>query len=121
MEAAAKLGISVTIKQVGSDSTVGTSATVSSLERTNEWQPAYTLDEDGLLQQLRNTLVQTLDTSMGKFLTLSSLLDVYWSFVLFEGLFVHFLGFCSKIFFRQFPTVDAKSCSYFTGLYRCHN
>lgn len=66
MEAAAKLGISVTIKQVGSDSTVGTSATVSSLERTNEWQPAYTLDEDGLLQQLRNTLVQTLDASMGK-------------------------------------------------------
>lgn len=88
MEAAAKLGISVTIKQVGSDSTVGTSATVSSLERTNEWQPAYTLDEEGLLQQLRNTLVQTLDASMGKF---SSLLDVYWSFVLFEGLFVHFL------------------------------
>lgn len=67
MEAAAKLGISVTINQVGSDSTSGTTATVSSLERTSEWQPAYTLDEEGLLHQLRNTLVQTLDASMSKF------------------------------------------------------
>ncbi|XP_024962028.1 uncharacterized protein LOC112502359 isoform X2 [Cynara cardunculus var. scolymus] len=66
MEAAAKLGISVTISKVGLDSTVGATATVSSNERNNDWQPAYTLDEEGLLLQLRTTLVQTLDASMSK-------------------------------------------------------
>ncbi|XP_059626753.1 uncharacterized protein LOC132269539 [Cornus florida] len=67
MQAATKLGISITISQVGSDlSTTGTSTTVSPIERTNEWQPAYTLDEEGLLHQLRATLVQALDASMPK-------------------------------------------------------
>lgn len=66
MEAAAKLGISVTISKVGLDSTVGATATVSSNDRNNDWQPAYTLDEEGLLLQLRTTLVQTLDASMSK-------------------------------------------------------
>lgn len=66
MEAAAKLGISVTISKVGLDSTVGSTATVSSNERNNDWQPAYTLDEEGLLLQLRTTLVQTLDASMSR-------------------------------------------------------
>ncbi|XP_065868127.1 uncharacterized protein [Euphorbia lathyris] len=66
MQAAAKLGISITISQVGNDSqTSGTPATVSSIDR-NEWQPALTLDEAGLLQQLRATLLQALDSSMPK-------------------------------------------------------
>lgn len=66
MQAAAKLGISITISQLGSDSpTSGTPATVSAIDR-QEWQPAFTLDEDGLLNQLRATLVQALDASFRK-------------------------------------------------------
>lgn len=67
MQAAAKLGISITINQVGSDlPTTGTPATVSPIDRTKEWQPTFTLDEDGLLHQLRATLVQALDVSLPK-------------------------------------------------------
>ncbi|XP_038689588.1 uncharacterized protein LOC119988577 isoform X2 [Tripterygium wilfordii] len=65
MQAAAKLGISITISQVGSETpSGGTAAAVSSTDRTKEWQPAFTLDEDGLLHQLRATLIQALDASM---------------------------------------------------------
>lgn len=67
MQAAAKLGISVTISQVGSDSpTGGTPASMSSVDR-KEWQPAFALDEDGLLYQLRATLMQAIDAYMRKF------------------------------------------------------
>lgn len=66
MDAASKLGISVTIRKVGTDLTVGATTTVTSSERNNDWQPAYTLDEEGLLLQLRTTLVQTLDASICK-------------------------------------------------------
>ncbi|XP_057479519.1 uncharacterized protein LOC130766835 [Actinidia eriantha] len=66
MQEAAKLGISVTVSKVGNDlPTTGTTATVSPVQRPNEWQPAITLDEDSLLHQLRATLVQALDTSTG--------------------------------------------------------
>ncbi|KAG5515453.1 hypothetical protein RHGRI_036493 [Rhododendron griersonianum] len=66
MQAATKLGISITIGKVGSNlPTTGTRATVSSVERPDEWQPA-TLDEDSLLHQLRATLVQALDASTPK-------------------------------------------------------
>ncbi|KAF7135917.1 hypothetical protein RHSIM_Rhsim08G0043200 [Rhododendron simsii] len=66
MQAATKLGISITISKVGSNlPTTGTRATVSSVERPDEWQPA-TLDEDSLLHQLRATLVQALDASTPK-------------------------------------------------------
>ena len=64
MQSAAKLGISVTISKVGSDPPIGaTPAAVSSIDR-KDWQPAFTLDEDGLLHQLRATLVQTLEAAM---------------------------------------------------------
>ncbi|KAI3705454.1 hypothetical protein L1987_75692 [Smallanthus sonchifolius] len=66
MDAASKLGISVTISKVGTDLTVGATGTVASNERSNDWQPAYTLDEEGLLLQLRTALVQTLDASMSR-------------------------------------------------------
>lgn len=67
MQAAARLGISITISQVGSDlPATGTPATVSPIDRTKDWQPAFTLDEDGVLHQLRATLVQTIDTSTPK-------------------------------------------------------
>ncbi|CAI9770832.1 unnamed protein product [Fraxinus pennsylvanica] len=60
MDAAAKLGITITISQVGSGTPP---ATVSPIERTGEWPPAIAVDEDGLLHQLRTTLVQALDAS----------------------------------------------------------
>ncbi|KAM3692302.1 hypothetical protein ACJW31_08G078200 [Castanea mollissima] len=67
MQAAARLGISITISQVGSDlPTTGTPTSVSPIDRTKEWQPAFTLDEDGILHQLRATLVQTIDSSTSK-------------------------------------------------------
>lgn len=67
MQAAAKLGISITISQVGSDlPSTGTPATASPIGRTKDWQPAFTLDEDGILHQLRATLVQAIDASMSK-------------------------------------------------------
>lgn len=67
MQAAAKLGITITISQVGSDTpSKGTMATLFPVKRTNEWQPAIAVDEDGLLQQLRMTLVQALDACLSK-------------------------------------------------------
>ncbi|GLT37266.1 hypothetical protein SLA2020_115960 [Shorea laevis] len=67
MQAAAKLGISITISQVGSDVPTGeTSAAIAPTGRMKEWQPILTHDEDGLLHQLRATLVQALDASMSK-------------------------------------------------------
>ncbi|KAM7275699.1 hypothetical protein ACFE04_017565 [Oxalis oulophora] len=64
MHAAAKLGISITINQVGSEiTTSGISAPLSSASGTQEWQPAFTLDEDSVLHQIRATLVQSLDSS----------------------------------------------------------
>ncbi|XP_048234250.1 transmembrane protein 209 isoform X2 [Ricinus communis] len=66
MQTAAKLGISITISQVGSDSSAsGTPTTVSSVDR-KEWQPAFALDEDGILHQIRATLIQALDASKPK-------------------------------------------------------
>lgn len=64
MVTAAKLGISITISQVGNDAaTTGTPVTTSAIDRTKEWQPAFTLDEEGLLHQLFATLAQALDAS----------------------------------------------------------
>lgn len=63
MQAAAKLGISITISQVGSDLPTSGSATVSSVDRNKEWQPTVSLDEDGLLHQFRATLLQAIDAS----------------------------------------------------------
>ncbi|CAI8616421.1 unnamed protein product [Vicia faba] len=64
MQAAAKLGISITVNQVGNDtlSTV-TASTLPSIDKTQEWQPTVTLNEDGLLHQLHSTLVQAIEAS----------------------------------------------------------
>ncbi|KAF7823428.1 transmembrane protein 209 [Senna tora] len=68
MEAAAKLGISITINQVGSDMpSPGTPATLPAIDKTKEWQPTLTVNEDGLLHQLRSTLVQAIEGSTSKF------------------------------------------------------
>lgn len=64
MQAAARIGISMTISQVGSDlHTAGIPTTMFPINRTNDWQPAFTLDKDGVLHQLRATLVQAIDAS----------------------------------------------------------
>ncbi|KAJ7980971.1 Transmembrane protein [Quillaja saponaria] len=67
MQTAAALGVSVTISQVGSDMpSAGTPPTVSATDKTSDWQPAFTLNEDGLLNQLRCTLLQAIDASTSK-------------------------------------------------------
>ncbi|MCI16265.1 transmembrane protein 209, partial [Trifolium medium] len=67
MNAAAKLGISITVNQVGNDMlSTGTPSTLSSIDKTQEWQPAVTLNEDGLLHQLHSTLVQAIEASKSK-------------------------------------------------------
>ncbi|KAH9660923.1 cytochrome B561 amino-terminal protein [Citrus sinensis] len=68
MHSASKLGISISVSPVGSDlPTCGSPTAVSPIDRTKEWQPAFNLDEESLLHQLRASLVQTLDTSIPKF------------------------------------------------------
>lgn len=68
MQAAAKLNISITVSPVGSDLPTSGTATVSSIDRTMEWQPTLTLDEDGYLHQLRAAFLQVLDASTRKLL-----------------------------------------------------
>ncbi|KAL6577330.1 hypothetical protein OROMI_011606 [Orobanche minor] len=63
IEAAAKLNISITVSQVGSDNPSTPTASLSQIEGTSEWKPSFAVDEDGLLHQLRATLVQILDAS----------------------------------------------------------
>ncbi|KAF6134668.1 hypothetical protein GIB67_002069 [Kingdonia uniflora] len=73
MQAAVRLGISITVSQVGSDSSSTVSpAAVSPLDGTKEWQQSFIMDEDGVLHQLRATLAQALDASVSK-LPLSNL------------------------------------------------
>lgn len=70
MQTTSKLGVNVTVSQVGSD--LPTNGTVNSalpVDRTKGWQPSYSLDEDALLYQLRATLVQAIDASMRKYLS----------------------------------------------------
>ncbi|KAJ6827696.1 uncharacterized protein M6B38_366445 [Iris pallida] len=65
MQAAAAVGISITVSPVGSEPVSTTlPVNVSPINGTKEWQPAVTVDEDGLLYQLRATLVQARDGVM---------------------------------------------------------
>ncbi|KAL2328645.1 hypothetical protein Fmac_022072 [Flemingia macrophylla] len=67
MQTAAKLGISITISQLGNDMlSTGTPATLPTIDKNQDWQPAMTLNEDGLLHQLHSTLVQAIDSSKSK-------------------------------------------------------
>ena len=124
MQEAAKLGISVTVSKVGNDlPTTGTPATVSPVQRPNEWQPAITIDEDSLLHQLRATLVQALDTSICKSRFLYHLL--YFSYYLCASFYRTLYKCCcarSKVFFRQYATVLTTELydPYYTRLPRCH-
>ncbi|KAI3870009.1 hypothetical protein MKX03_002041 [Papaver bracteatum] len=67
MQAAAKLGISISVNQVGSDSPSTGAPTVSSGDGTKEWQPAYSQEEKEQLHNLRATLVQSLEGYGSKF------------------------------------------------------
>lgn len=74
MQAAAKLGISITISQVGNDVlSTGTPTTLPTIDKTQDWQPALTLNEDGLLHQLHSTLVQAIEASKCTFLHIGHL------------------------------------------------
>uniref|UniRef100_A0A7N0UTH4 Transmembrane protein 209 n=1 Tax=Kalanchoe fedtschenkoi TaxID=63787 RepID=A0A7N0UTH4_KALFE len=67
MQSAAKLGISITINPVGIDQpTPELPQNLAPNDRTTEWQPTVNLNEDGLLHQLRATLVQAIDASTPK-------------------------------------------------------
>ncbi|XP_057748372.1 uncharacterized protein LOC130967501 [Arachis stenosperma] len=67
IQAAAKLGISITISPLGNDlPSSGTPATLPAIDKTQEWQPAMALNEDGLLHQLHSTLVQAIEASKSK-------------------------------------------------------
>ncbi|KAI3916501.1 hypothetical protein MKW92_007572 [Papaver armeniacum] len=62
MHTAAKLGISISINKVGSDS-----PTVSSGDSTKEWQQTYSLEEKEKLHNLHAALVQSLECYGSKF------------------------------------------------------
>ncbi|KAK1271289.1 hypothetical protein QJS04_geneDACA020932 [Acorus gramineus] len=65
MQAAANVGISVNVSQVGSDlgNVVVPAANVSPISGSKEWQPTFALNEDGVLHQLRAALLQARDGS----------------------------------------------------------
>ncbi|XP_014519263.1 uncharacterized protein LOC106776345 [Vigna radiata var. radiata] len=65
MQAAAKLGISITISPVGNDM-LSTSATLPTIDKSQDWQSTLSLNEDGLLHQLHSTLVLAIDSSKSK-------------------------------------------------------
>lgn len=78
MQKTSNLGINVTISPVGSVLPLnGTFTTILPLDRTQGWQPHYTLDEQGLLQELRNSLIHTIVASIriGRYL-----LGLMWLF-----------------------------------------
>lgn len=65
MQAAASVGIPITVSQVGSGTPTSTvPINASPIESAKEWQPIFALDEDALLHQLRAALLQARDQSI---------------------------------------------------------
>jgi hypothetical protein len=63
------VGASVTVSQVGSDlPSTTTPGALSPLGGTKDCQPTVTVDEDGILNQLRSTLLHSRDAPVGEFL-----------------------------------------------------
>lgn len=63
----ATVGASVTVSQVGSDlPSTTTPVTLSPLGGTKDWQPTVTVDEDGILNQLRSTLLRSRDAPVAQ-------------------------------------------------------
>jgi hypothetical protein len=70
----ASIGASVNVSQVGSDLPSTTApASLSPLGGTKDWQPTVTVDEDGILNQLRGALLQSRNAPVGKLLVYSEL------------------------------------------------
>ncbi|CAN6470838.1 unnamed protein product [Victoria cruziana] len=73
MQTAAKVGISISINQVGSVLPYeAASSSASPVDGVKEWQSTYMLDEDGILHQLRATLLQARDGSASQFSIIGS-------------------------------------------------
>ncbi|KAG1339120.1 transmembrane protein [Cocos nucifera] len=67
MQAAASVGAPITVTQVGSGTPPATvPINASPIEGAKEWQSIFTLDEDGLLHQLRANLLQARDQSISQ-------------------------------------------------------
>lgn len=65
MQAAASCGFPITVSQVGSGMPpAAVPINASPIEGAKEWQPIFTLDEDGLLHRLRLTVLQARDQSI---------------------------------------------------------
>ncbi|EEE58847.1 hypothetical protein OsJ_10435 [Oryza sativa Japonica Group] len=63
----ATVGASVTVSQVGSDLPSTTAPVgLSPLGGTKDWQPTITVDEDGILNQLRTALLHSRDTPVAQ-------------------------------------------------------
>ncbi|PAN50191.1 hypothetical protein PAHAL_9G504300 [Panicum hallii] len=61
------VGASVTVSQVGSDlPSTTTPGALSPLGGTKDWQPTVTVDEDGILNQLRSTLLHSRDAPVAQ-------------------------------------------------------
>ncbi|OAY74309.1 hypothetical protein ACMD2_01452, partial [Ananas comosus] len=66
-QAAANVGVSITVNQVGSDSPSSTAPVIlSPVSGVKDWQATVSLDEDGLLNQLRASLLQVRDGLMSQ-------------------------------------------------------
>lgn len=65
MQAAASVGIPITVSRVGSGTPTATvPINASPIDGAKEWQPTFALDEDGVLHRLRATLLQARDQSI---------------------------------------------------------
>ncbi|KAG6521509.1 hypothetical protein ZIOFF_018630 [Zingiber officinale] len=66
-QTAASVGITITVSQIGIDSLNGSApVNLSPITGTTEWLPTVTVDEDGLLHQLRASLLQARDGSISQ-------------------------------------------------------
>lgn len=105
MEAASKLGITLTISQIGSDLPTTGTTSVSSTDRTKEWQQTLTLDEDGVMHQVRATLLQYINASTCKWVSNYCRIRLIISF---EGFSMHsYFNF----FYVIFPTICSTAAS----------
>lgn len=114
MQAVALIGVSITVSQIGADVlTSSTTVNVSPIDGSKEWQPTFTLDEDGHLDQLRAMLVQARDQSVCKFY-----IGLFYGSLKFLGLH-SFKYFCSTdtIFIWWTTTSTKYVCSLHTNMH----
>lgn len=125
MQAAAKLGILVSVNQVGSDSPSTGAPTVSSGDGTKEWQPAYSQEEKEQLHNLRATLVQSLEgygcrSPMHYFYIYVSVARLCYILMVHTNLNVFLFFVHSQISFKYYATITAANL-FDTGVCRCYH